>query len=128
MLVARFSLAQRRLPQMEAQDARHIIAARCWVMLRKAGIDPLDRLERHLQSRAAAVRFSLLMESIMPIWPEPFAVYRPCSALVSIDERLLADAIRLARAGARRDFDRHLCEMFSCDERQLIYSRATSAE
>jgi hypothetical protein len=112
------------------QDARHILAARCWCLLRKAGIDPLERLERHLHSRFAAVRFSLLMESIMPIWPEPFSVYRPCCAVVSIDERLLADAIRLARAGARRDFDRLLCEMFSADERQLIYirARATYAE
>jgi hypothetical protein len=124
MLVHLFVPPPSKLLEMHVRDARHILAARSWCVLRKAALDPLPRMEGHLLSDLVAIRFSLLMEAVTQIWPEPFAIHRPCCGMASIDEALLAQAIRLAAAGQCSAFETLLKEMLPGDARALLFSRA----
>ncbi len=124
MLINRFIPAQSKLLDMPSRDARHILAARSWCVLRKAALDPLPRLEGYLLSDVVAMRFSLLMETVTQIWPEPFGIHRPCCGLASVDEMLLADAVRLAARDARPQFEVLLREMLTGDARHIFFARA----
>jgi hypothetical protein len=124
MLIKRFMPAPTKLLDMPSRDARHILAARSWCILRKAAHDPLPRLEGYLLSDIVALRFGLLMETVTQIWPEPFAIHRPCCGLPSVDELLLAETVRLAACKARPQFEILLREMLSSDAREMLFSRA----
>jgi hypothetical protein len=124
MLIKRFMPAPTKLLDMPSRDARHILAARSWCILRKAAHDPLPRLEGYLLSDIVALRFGLLMETVTAIWPEPFGIHRPCCGLASVDELLLADAVRLAVRNAHPQFELLLREMLSNDAREMLFSRA----
>jgi hypothetical protein len=124
MLIKQFMPAPAKLLDMPSRDARHILAARSWCILRKAAYDPLPRLEGYLLSDIVALRFGLLMETVTQIWPEPLGIHRPCCGLASVDELLLADAVRLAAHGDRPQFDILLREMLSNDAREIFFSRA----
>lgn len=124
MLIKQFMPAPAKLLDMPSRDARHILAARSWCILRKAAHDPLPRLEGYLLSDIVALRFGLLMETVTQIWPEPFGIHRPCCGRASIDELLLADAVRLATCNARPQFEVLLREMLSNDAREILFSRA----
>jgi hypothetical protein len=124
MLTDQFFRAQERLPDMNVRDARHILAARSWCILRKAGYDPLSRLTSLLQSDIVAKRFGLLMEVVTVTWPEPLAIYPPCCGNVSLDEGLLARAIELAATNARPQFDELMREMLPEDARNMLFIRA----
>lgn len=124
MIINQFALAPAKLLDMASRDARHILAARSWCVLRKAALDPLPRLEGYLLSDIVAMRFSLLMETVTQIWPEPFAIHRPCCGLASLDELLLADAIRVAARDDRPQFEMLLREMLPGDARNIFYARA----
>ena len=124
MLINQFVHAPAKLLDLPARDARHILAARSWCVLRKAALDPLPRLEGYLLSDIVAMRFGLLMETVSQIWPEPFAIYRPCCGLASVDELVLAGAIRVAASGDRPQFETLLREMLSGDARHIFYGRA----
>jgi hypothetical protein len=124
MLIKHFMSVPTKLLDMPSRDARHILAARSWCMFRSAVHDPLPRLEGYLLSDIVALRFGLLMETVTQIWPEPFAIHRPCCGLASVDELLLAEAIRLAACNARPQFEILLREMLSSDAREMLFSRA----
>lgn len=126
MLIQQFIVPSWRLMDMDACDARFILAARSWCILRRAGQDPLPRSQSYLQSGLVALRFGLLMETVTQIWPEPFAIHRPCCGMVSIDEGLLVKAIRLAASGHRPQFDILFCEMLPDESRDLLFTRAAS--
>lgn len=124
MLTKQFAVEPVRLMEIHSRDARHILAARSWCILRKAGQDPLPRLEGYLLSNAAAKRFALLMDAVTQIWPEPFAIHRPCCPTASIDEALLSHMLQLACLNARPQFDTLLKEMLPGEARDLIFARA----
>jgi hypothetical protein len=124
MLINKFSPAHIKLLDMPSRDARHILAARSWCILRTAAQNPLPRLEIYLLSDIVALRFGLLMETVTQIWPEPFGIHRLCCGLASVDERLLADATRLAAANQRAGFESLLHEMLTGDARQILFARA----
>lgn len=124
MIINQFAPAPAKLLDMASRDARHILAARSWCVLRKAVLDPLPRLEGYLLSDIVAMRFSLLMETVTQIWPEPFAIHRPCCGFASLDELLLADAIRVAARDDRPQFEMLLREMLPGDARNIFYARA----
>lgn len=124
MLTEQFLPTPLRLPYMDSRNARHILAARSWCMLCQAGHDPLPRVKAYLQSDIVAKRFGLLMEVVTLVWPEPFAIYRPCCAAVSLDEGLFVRAVELAAANARPQFDELLCEMLAEDARNMLFIRA----
>ena len=124
MLINQFAPAQAKLLDMAARDARHILAARSWCVLRRAALDPLPRLEGYLLSDIVAMRFGVLMETVTQIWPEPFAIHRPCCGLASVDELLLVAAIRVAASGDRPKFEMLLKEMLPGDARHIFYARA----
>jgi hypothetical protein len=84
----------------------------------------LPRLEGYLLSDIVATRFGLLMETVTQIWPEPFAIHRPCCGLASVDELLLADSIRVAACNDRPKFDALLYEMLPCEARDILFARA----
>lgn len=124
MLTQQFLPTPLRLSQMRSRDARHVLAARSWCVLRQAGHDPFARLKAYLQSEVVAKRFGPLMEVVTLCWPEPFAIYRPCCVGVSLDEGLLARALRLALGNARPEFDELLHEMLPDDARNILFIRA----
>jgi hypothetical protein len=124
MLTEQFLPTTLRLSEMNSRDARHILAARSWCVLRQAGHDPSVRLKAYVQSDLVARRFGLLMEVVTLCWPEPFAIFRPCCPGVSLDEGLLARTIQLAARNARPEFDELLREMLAEDSRNMIFIRA----
>jgi hypothetical protein len=124
MLIKQFMPAPAKLLDMPSRDARHILAARSWCILRKAAHNPLPRLEAYLLSDIVALRFGLMMETVTQIWPEPFGIHRPCCGLASVDELLLADASRFAGYNDQAGFDGLLHEMLASDARQLFFVRA----
>ena len=124
MLIEQFAVEPIRLLEIHARDARQILAARSWCILRRAGHDPLPRLQGYLLSQFAATRFALLMETVTQIWPEPFAIHRPCCPTASIDEAMLIQAVRLANLDARPEFEALLREMIPLEARDLLFARA----
>jgi hypothetical protein len=55
-----FAVQPRSLMDMPKNDARLILAARYWVLLKSAREDPLPRLSAYLLSAKAAIRFGVL--------------------------------------------------------------------
>lgn len=124
MLVDLFTTKEANLLDMAAVDARHVLAARSWFILRTTAVDPVPRMKGYLGSYRIAVRFALLMETVSQIWPEPFVIHRPCCANASIDEGVLASAICFAAAGNGRAFEMLLKEMLSGEARAQLFERA----
>lgn len=125
MIVERFVPPKIRLIDMPSQDARYVLAARTWCVLRKAALEPHQRLVEILIAVRAAQHFSILMDIIIQSWPEPFAVHRTCCPTPSLDERILVTALRLARPQSRAQFDAYLGEMLARDARDLLFTRAS---
>lgn len=128
MLIDHFNPNRLTLLEMPAYDARYILAARCWCLLRKSAIDPHCRLLTYLHSERRVVRFSLFMETLMQIWPEPFALHRPCCATLSVDEMVLVQVLRWASVRNRPQFERLLYEMLSDDARDLLFAQAAALD
>jgi len=124
MLLSQLVPAPIKLMEIHSNDARHILAARSWCILRRAGHDPMPRLRGYLQYEVVAMRFGLLMEAVTQSWPDPFAIHRPCCPTASIDEALLAEAIQLAGLDARPAFDTLLRDMLPSEARNLLFTRA----
>jgi hypothetical protein len=124
MLTDKFMLAPSRLLDMPSRDARHILAARSWCLLRKAALNPHSRVEGYLLSETVARRFGLLMETVTFIWPEPFGLHRPCCGVASVDEILFANSVKLAVNDHRLQFDRLLHEMLADEARDFFFARA----
>lgn len=124
MRINQFESQPIKLFDINARDARHILAARSWCILRSAGQDAVPRLLGYLACDEIARRFGLLMETVTFIWPEPFLIHRPCCPTVSLDEALLVRAIQLAAANARPSFDQYFREMLSEDARNMLFTHA----
>lgn len=122
--IRHFPLSPPRLMDIDSRDARLILAARSWCMLRHARIDPMPRVRAYLASTAVAMRFAVLMDAVQQVWPEPFMVHRPCCGMASVDELMLARIAALASSDARLQFDELLCDMLNHDARSLIFGRA----
>ncbi len=120
-----FTTAATNLMDMDANDAKFIISARSWFLLRGAQENPLPRITGILSSTTKALRFSILMEAVQQAWPQPFAIHRPCCCLASIDEILLAQITRLGATRNRVGFDILLKEIIGEDGRNLIYARSS---
>lgn len=121
-----FPIRLPRLLDMDARDARIILATRSWCIFRRAALDPMPRMAEYLQSDIAATRLALLMNAVQQVWTEPFAVHRPCCAAASADEMQLIAMIRLATAERRPGFDTLLSEMLGSEARDLLFSRAAT--
>jgi hypothetical protein len=126
MLINLFLPEQPRLPDMQSTDTRYILAARCWCILRRAAIDPHKRISGYLGCPNATLQFNLLMEVVTQIWPQPFAIFRPCCGGVSVDEMLLVQAIGLANVQTRPQFETLLKEMLPDDALDLFFTRANA--
>lgn len=122
--IRHFPLCPPRLLDIDSRDARVILAARSWCMLRHARIDPLPRIRSYLQSGSVAMRFAVMMDAVQQVWPEPFTVHRPCCGVASVDEMLLARLVSLAARDARPQFDELLGDMLNQDACTLIFGRA----
>lgn len=109
----------RELPTVPAQA---ILALRYAIMCRRAGRCPLPELKRRWGSELAARRFTILVETIGQIWPEPFAVAPPCCSRTSFDEALLAHMVTSARMDDRRRFDILTGEMLNSDARAMLFN------
>lgn len=124
MLIDKFVPETLKLMEIHSRDARHVLAARSWCILRKAGHDPVPRVREYLLCETAAKRFGLLMETVTQVWPEPFAIHRPCCPNASLDESILVRAVQYAAANVRPQFEELLCEMLPEDARNMIFMRA----
>ena len=127
MIIQKFLSRQPKLLDLPSRDARHILAARSWCLLRQAGLDPRPRLSEILLSERAGQRFNVLMIAVVHVWPEPFAVHRMCCAMPSLDEGILLRALQLAAVRARPQIDALLYEMLPDDARNVIFARASSS-
>lgn len=128
MLIDQFNPYRLTLLEMPACDARYILAARSWCLLRKSAIDPHFRLLTYLNSERRVLRFSLFMETVTQIWPEPFALYRPCCAIPSVDEMVMVQTLRWASVRNRPQFERLLYEMLGDAARDLLFAQATAVD
>jgi predicted lipoprotein len=82
--------------------AMHVVmATRLHVLYEQCGRDPLPDLAIRLRSMRAARAVATLSKAIGRIWPETFAVHRPCCMLMSPDESLLAQVATAAARGRR---------------------------
>lgn len=124
MLIDQFVQRPLTLLEMPASDARYILAARSWCLLRKSAMDPHGRLLNYLHSEQRAVRFSLFMETMTQIWPDPFGLHRPCCATPSVDEMVMVQALRWASLRNRPQFERLLHEMLGDDARDILFAQA----
>jgi hypothetical protein len=124
MIAQHFITEPINLMEIDARDARLILAARSCLILRRARQDPLPRLRQYLLSQIVATRFALLMDVVQQIWPEPFGIHRPCCPNASLDEALLSRAVHLSVFDQRPAFDALLHEMLDCEARDLLYARA----
>lgn len=124
MIADQFLVKTPSLMEMDSRDARLILAARSCLILRNARQDPMPRLREYLLSGVVAMRFALLMDVVQQIWPEPFAIHRPCCPNASLDEALLSKAVHLATFDQRPTFDSLLYEMLGSEARGLLYARA----
>lgn len=77
-----------------------VMAVRLSILYARSGRDCLPDLAVRLRSMRAAQGVERLVLSLNRLWPEPFAIHRPCSMAMSPDEALLAD---VASAAARGD-------------------------
>ncbi|MFC4292907.1 hypothetical protein ACFOWX_10830 [Sphingorhabdus arenilitoris] len=116
-----FPAADNCLYDVPKNDACLILSVRSWFVMRHAGEDPLPHISRYLGSSIIAMRFGVMMEVVQQIWPDRFAICRPCCRGVSIDEMLLIRLIRAAREGAAPVFDQLCAEMIGRDGRHLLY-------
>jgi len=126
MIVEHFLPSQPKLFDLPSRDARHILAMRCWCLLRQSGLDPTSRLSELLLADRAGQRFNVLMVAVVQVWPEPFVVHRRCCAITSLDEGILLRALQLAAVRARPQFDALLYEMIPDDARNVMFARASS--
>lgn len=120
-----FALQSRDLLDMPKQDARLVLSARSWFLLRSVREDPLPRIANYLWSAKAALRFGLLMEVVQQCWPAPFVCHRICCNVVSMDEALLTQMLRHGSWDSRDRFDLLLKEMIDEDARSLLFIRAS---
>lgn len=118
-----FAVPMRSLMDMPQSEARLILAVRSWVLLKSAREDPLPRIAAYLGSTAVAMRFGVLMETVQQIWPQVFAIHRPCCGMASLDEAILTQMVKLGRNDARPAFDALLHEMIGHDARNLLFIR-----
>lgn len=126
MLIQKLLAEQPKIIDLPSRDARHVLAARSWCLLRQAGLDPRPRLREILRSEDVAQRFNVLMVAVVHVWPEPFAVHRTCCPTPSLDEGVLIRALQYAASHARPEFDALLCDMLPDDARNVIFVRASS--
>lgn len=117
--------AKREIGALPREEATVAHALRLWVVMRKGGRCAMTAVAGRLGTLRAAAHFHLLLEEIGAAWPEAFAVSPPCCRFLSHDEALLADMIRLGRAGDRPGFDRLLGEMLPQDERERLFLSAS---
>lgn len=78
-----------------------VMATRLTILFARTGRDPLPDLAVRLRSMRAAQGVETLVRSIDRLWPEPFAVHRPCCMGMTPDEGLLADVAMAATRGDR---------------------------
>ncbi len=118
-----FAVPMRNLMDMPKSEARLILAARSWLLSKGSREDPLPRMMAYHPSVTASIRFGVLMETVQQIWPQAFAINRPCCSIASLDEALFARMVQLGRIDARPAFDALLHEMICSDGRNLLYMR-----
>lgn len=105
------------------EEARIFLrAARIWVLLARSGHSPRPSLQALLGP--AAARFSLLMDTIIAPWPDPFTTFPPCSVMLSPDEHGLLTLLALAEADDEAGFHVWLSDILPEPDRKRLWSAA----
>ena len=104
--------------------AMHVVMAmRLCVICARTGQDPATALEQRFHSALAARRFRVLVMSIDQAWPDAFLINRPCCALLTPDEVMIADLAATAAYGDRAAFDTVSRDMLSGEVRDQLHIR-----
>jgi hypothetical protein len=104
--------------------AELVVATRLAARFERAGRDPLPDLARRYGNIEAATALDALLRLVTRVWPEPFAVARPCCARLTPDEATLAAMARAARCADRAGFADQLAGFVRADRHEPLY-RAT---
>ena len=98
-------LAQQPDLRVQPRGAVHlIITMRLRSIFERAERDPIAELSARLCSVPAAIAALELCDQVCAVWPEPFAIHRPCCVKLSPDEHTLAQVAQCARGGDRAGF------------------------
>lgn len=104
-----------------SEEARIFLrAARIWVLLARSGRSPRPPLQALLGP--AAARFSLMMESFIAPWPDPFTTFPPCAVTLSPDEHGLLTLLALAEADDESGFHDWLADMLPFTDRNRLWA------
>jgi hypothetical protein len=94
-------------PDLRAQPfgAVHLIMTmRLRAIFERAERDPIAELSARLCSVPAAIAALELCDQVCAVWPEAFAIHRPCCVKLTPDEHTLALMAHCARGGDRTAF------------------------
>lgn len=97
-------------------------AARMWVMLARNHRNPRPVLGGLLGT--ATARFSLLMDTAVSAWSDPFTTFPPCATTLSPDEHLLLSLLASAEADDERGFHDLIDDLLPWPERQRLWQAA----
>lgn len=108
----------RDLPKRQMQA---VMAARFCIICHKVGREPVEDLSIRFRSIPAAKAFVNLMSAIGKVWPEPFAIMRPCCSAVSVDELVLSAMVGAEASRDRQEFDAALEDMIDAKARTTLF-------
>lgn len=98
-------LAQQPDLRVQSFGAVHLVMTmRLRAIFERAERDPIAELSARLCSVPAAIAALELCDQVCTVWPESFALHRPCCVKLSPDEHTLAQMARCARGGDRAAF------------------------
>ena len=118
----RHLIAPRNVRHLPVLAMHVVFAMRLSVLCQSVDQDPSDELARRLGNALAARRFRLVFEMIGSVWPDAFAIARPCCLRLTCDEGLLAEMMTAAAAQDRVAFDRATEDMLGEDARERLYT------
>ena len=98
-----------------------VMAVRLSILYSHAGRDSLPDLAVRLRSMRAAQSVEQLVLTINRIWPEQFAIHRPCSIAMSPDEALLAEIATAATRGEQSRASDAMRDLLPCLSRDRMF-------
>lgn len=104
-----------------------VMATRVHVMARRRQADAAAALRQRFRSDATAAQMRHMIDVVASVWPERFAVFPPCCAALSPDERLLGQLVDAAADNNRPEFDAHARDLLDCDARDLLWRECVAA-
>jgi hypothetical protein len=108
--------------------AMHVVmATRLSIVFNRVERDPLPDLAVRLRSMSAAQAIESMVRMINDLWPEPFAIHRPCCMMLTPDEALLTQVVTAAARGNRPKAMEAMVDMLPPVAREQLFQQALEA-